>query len=80
LLIEEIAMDETPTDLIRLMDVLKEYKPRRKWWEARIRAGDIVSYKVPGVRAIYLSRAEVERLLRPHALYIIPKPKEEPTQ
>jgi hypothetical protein len=73
-------MSEPPDDLMPLMEVLKEYKPGRKWWALRIEAGDIVAYKVPGTRAIYLSRADVERVLRPQRLEIRPKPKEEPTR
>lgn len=62
-------MPETPIDLVRLADVLREYKPSRSWWDARISAGPegggIRAYTVPGERGIFLSRADVERLLQP---------------
>jgi hypothetical protein len=70
-------MDDTPTDLLSLPTVLKEYKPARKWWQARIEAGEITAYRVPGTRGFFLSRADVERLLRPQRLQIRPK---EPTE
>jgi hypothetical protein len=70
-------MDEPPTDLMTLADVLKEFKPRRQWWEIRIRNGEITAYRVPGTRAIHLSRADVERLLRPQRLAIRPEPRRE---
>ena len=70
-------MTETPNDLMTLLDVLEQFKPRRKWWALRIEEGDIVAYRVPGERGIWLSRAEVERLVRPQPLNIIPKPRQE---
>jgi Zn-finger nucleic acid-binding protein len=73
-------MTETPDDLLSLMEVLKTYKPRRKWWMLRVEEGDIAAYRVPGTRGIWLSRADIERLLRPQRLEIRPKPKEETTE
>lgn len=62
-------MQEVPKDLVKLADVLREYKPRRSWWDARIAAGPenggIRAYTVPGERGIWLSRADVDRLLQP---------------
>jgi hypothetical protein len=72
-------MTEPPDDLMSIPDVLKEFKPARKWWALRIQEGDIVAYKVPGIRGIFLSRADVERVLRPQRLEIRPKPQE-PTE
>ncbi len=69
-----------PDDLISLRDVLAEYKPRRKWWQARIDRGEIIAYRIPGERGIRLSRADVERLTQIQPLMIRPKPKEEPTE
>lgn len=73
-------MEETPTDLMSLTDVLKEFKPRRSFWVTQINEGRITSYRIPGTRGIYLSRADVEQLLRPQRLEIRWKPKEEPTE
>jgi hypothetical protein len=73
-------MTDTPDDLISMPTVLKEYKPARKWWKSHIDSGEIIAYRVPGIRGIFLSRADVERLLRPQPLYILPKPKDEPTE
>jgi hypothetical protein len=72
-------MTDTPDDLIPLTQVIAEYKPARKWWSARIEAGEITVYKQPGTRGFYLSRADVEALLRPHRLAIRTEPRE-PTQ
>lgn len=58
-------MSEVPADLIRLADVLREFKPSRSWWDSRINAGEIRAYSVPGERGIFLSRADVERILQP---------------
>jgi hypothetical protein len=58
-------MPEVPDDLMRFADVLKEYRPKRGWWEIRIERGDIQRYAVPGERGIWLSRADVERMTRP---------------
>ena len=58
-------MPEVPRDLVKLADVLKDYKPSRSWWDARISAGDITAYTVPGERGIFLSKADVEHLLQP---------------
>jgi hypothetical protein len=69
-------MDESPDDLMPLPDVIKEYKPARKWWALRIKEGDIIAYRVPGIRGIFLSRADVERVLRPQRLEIRPQPQE----
>lgn len=68
-------MTDTPTDLMSMPDVLKEFKPARKWWALRINEGDIAAYRVPGIRGIFLSRADVERVLRPQRLEIRPKPQ-----
>jgi hypothetical protein len=56
---------EVPQDLIRLAEVLSIYKPSRSWWDARIAAGDITAYTVPGERGIFLSKAAVEAALQP---------------
>jgi hypothetical protein len=61
-----LMMPNVPNDLVRLMDVLKDYKPKRGWWEQRIAKGEIQPYAVPGERGIWLSKADVERLTRPH--------------
>ena len=61
----ESNMPEAPTDLVKLADVLRDYKPSRSWWDGRIAHGDITPYTVPGERGIFLSKADVERLLQP---------------
>lgn len=58
-------MGAAPDDLMRFADVLKEYKPKRGWWELRMERSEIQKYAVPGTRGIWLSRADVERLTRP---------------
>lgn len=62
-------MPEIPSDLVRLTDVLREHKPSRAFWDARIAAGPerggIQAYTVPGERGIWLSRADVDRVLQP---------------
>ena len=58
-------MPDIPKDLVKLTDVLRDYKPSRTWWDTRINAGDITAYTVPGERGIYLSQADVDRLLQP---------------
>jgi len=61
----EKHMSKVPDDLMRFADVLKQYKPSRVWWEARMARGMIQRYAVPGERGIWLSKADVERLLQP---------------
>lgn len=58
-------MPDAPKDLVKLGDVLRDYKPSRSWWDARIAAGEITAYTVPGERSLFLSRADVERVLQP---------------
>lgn len=58
-------MANVPNDLMKLVDVLEQYKPKRGWWEARIEKGEIQRYYVPGERGIWLSKADVERLVAP---------------
>lgn len=60
-----MAETETPRDLVRLADVLDEFKPSRSWWDRKMSAGDIQAYTVPGERGLWLSRTDVERLLQP---------------
>lgn len=54
-----------PSDLIKLTDVLRDYRPKRGWWEQRIEKGEIEPYYVPGERGIWFSRADVDRLTAP---------------
>ncbi len=75
-----VAENQVPDDLMPFSEVLRDYRPLRNWWEQRLARGELVRYRVPGVRGIWLSRADVERLTAPRALEIRPKPKEEPTE
>ena len=61
-------MPNVPTDLIKLADVLAQYRPKRGWWQLRIDRSEIQPYYVPGDRGIWLSKADVERLtaVRPY--------------
>jgi len=59
-------MPEVPADLVRLADVVKQYRPSRSWWDQQIAAGRIIAYKVPGDRGLYLSQAAVDEILKPH--------------
>lgn len=59
-------MPEVPTDLVKLTKVLEQYKPSRTWWDAQFTAGRITAYKVPGERGLWVSQAEVDKLMQPH--------------
>lgn len=58
-------MPTVPDDLIRLPDVLAQYKPKRTWWDTQIAQGKIQAYRVPGDKALYLSKAAVDALTAP---------------
>jgi hypothetical protein len=73
-----VADPDVPDDLMSLMDVLEEFKPRRGWWDERMAKGEIARYRIPGVRGIYLSRADVVRLTAPQRIGL-PRKDEEPT-
>lgn len=59
-------MPNTPNDLIRITEVVKQYRPKRSWWNLQVSQSKILAYKVPGDRALYFSQADVERLTAPY--------------
>jgi hypothetical protein len=58
-------MPEVPDDLIKLSEVLKQYKPSRTWWDTQFANGVITPYKMPGERGLLVSKRAVEELMQP---------------
>jgi hypothetical protein len=58
-------MSNVPSDLVKLGDIIKEYKPSRSWWDAQIAAGRIHAYKMPGERGLLVSESEVRAFMQP---------------
>lgn len=61
-------MPDVPGDLVRLTDIMQEYKPSRSWWDSQIAAGRIHAYKQPGERGLLVSESEVRAFMqiKPH--------------
>ena len=59
-------MPEVPNDLMKLSDIVELYPPSRTWWDTQIARGRVTAYKVPPERGLFLSKADVERVLEPH--------------
>jgi len=72
-------MPSVPDDLIRITDVLAQYRPKRSWWDLQVSKGKITPYRVPGDRALYLSKADVDRLTAPH-VYVRGEGEDEETE
>lgn len=58
-------MPQVPDDLVKLADLMKEYKPSRAWWDIQIKNGHITAYKIPGERGLFVSESEVRNFMRP---------------
>jgi hypothetical protein len=57
-------MPQVPDDLVRLTDIMKEFKPSRGWWDKQIAAGRIQAYKQPGERGLLVSEREARALMQ----------------
>lgn len=55
----------TESELVWIEDAVKEFKRSREWLQGQIREGNLTSFEIPGDRRIYLSRKELESLLKP---------------
>ncbi len=66
-------MPDIPKDLVPLPDVVAEFAGppfhlKRSWWDTQITRRRLITYRVPGQRAVYVSRAAVDEVttIRPN--------------
>ncbi len=62
---EELRKSIQRDDLLWIQDAAKAYDRSVKWFQERIKEGEIKAYKIPGDRKQYLLRADIEALLMP---------------
>jgi hypothetical protein len=52
-------------DLLWIEDAAREYNRSREWLQRQIKAGKLTAIEIPGDRRLYLSRRELDELLKP---------------
>jgi hypothetical protein len=57
-----------PEDYVWIQDAAKEYDRSREWLDKQVAEGRLSVVQVPGDRRMYLLRAELDKLLRPHVV------------
>lgn len=61
-------MPQIPDDLMPLADAIAAHTMKRSWWDTQVTRRKLITYRVPGQKGVYVSRAAVEQVtaIRPN--------------